>query len=175
MNCPACGNELREIGVGEFRVDACRGGCGGIWFDRFELDKVDEPYEAPGELLYDIPYDKEIRVDASKRRHCPRCGDVVMMRHFFSVKREVAVDECPACGGFWLDRGELRAIRSLFESEEARREAGEAYFDRIFGGRLEEMRRESEEKAERAQAFAKLFRFVCPSNYIPGKQSWGAY
>ena len=30
-------------------------------------------------------------------------------------------------------------------------------------------------REENLGIFAKLFRFVCPSNYIPGKQSWGAY
>ncbi|MBN1826564.1 MAG: zf-TFIIB domain-containing protein [Candidatus Eisenbacteria bacterium] len=163
------------MSVGEIRVDVCRGGCGGIWFDRFELDKVDEPDEAPGELLYDIDYDPELQVNPTKRRSCPHCEDAVMMRHFFSVKRAVAVDECPACGGFWLDRGELQTIRSLFGSEEERARAGEEYFDRIFGGQLEQMRRESEEKHAKALAFAKLFRFICPSTYIPGKQSWGAF
>ena len=30
-----------------------------------------------------------------------------MMRHFFSVKRQVEVDECPGCGGFRLDAGKM--------------------------------------------------------------------
>ena len=36
MKCPACFNELTELQVGNLTVDACQGGCGGIWFDAFE-------------------------------------------------------------------------------------------------------------------------------------------
>jgi hypothetical protein len=48
-----------------------------------------------------------------------------MMRRFSSARREVAVDECPGCGGFWLDQGELLRIRTEFPTEEARRKASE--------------------------------------------------
>jgi Zn-finger nucleic acid-binding protein len=34
-----------------------------------------------------------------------------MLRRWFSRKREVEIDECPACGGHWLDAGELAKIR----------------------------------------------------------------
>jgi Zn-finger nucleic acid-binding protein len=33
-------------------------------------------------------------------------------RHFFSAKRRVEVDQCPNCGGYWLDAGELALIRA---------------------------------------------------------------
>jgi Zn-finger nucleic acid-binding protein len=33
-------------------------------------------------------------------------------RHFFSAKRRVEVDQCPNCGGYWLDAGELNQIRA---------------------------------------------------------------
>ncbi|MHC4109379.1 MAG: zf-TFIIB domain-containing protein [Planctomycetota bacterium] len=98
-----------------------------------------------------------------------------MMRHFFSVKREVAVDECPACAGMWLACGELGAIRWQYDSEEKRTQAAEAYFQDVFGGELASMRAESQEKLERARRIARVFRFLCPSRYIPGKQDWGAF
>jgi len=34
---------------------------------------------------------------------------------------------------------------------------------------------ESEDNSKRAQGFARMFRFLLPSYYIPGKQGWGAY
>ena len=37
MNCPACGNVMTEVTAGDIRVDACKGGCGGLWFDEWEL------------------------------------------------------------------------------------------------------------------------------------------
>jgi len=53
------------------------------------------------------------------------CPDSVLMRHFFSAQRAVTVDECPTCGGVWLDAGELDRIRSEYPSDAARRQAAE--------------------------------------------------
>jgi Zn-finger nucleic acid-binding protein len=174
MKCPACDNKLTQLQVGEVAVDVCRGGCGGIWFDWFELKKMDEPFEQVGDAL-DIERDESIQVNPEQRRHCPHCGNVVMMRHFFSVKREIEVDECPKCGGFWLDYGELAHIREQYGSEAERDEEARERFAAMFDDELEKMSGESAEKLQKARRFARLFRFLLPSYYIPGKQHWGAY
>ena len=175
MECPACSGTLHEVVVEDITLDVCREGCAGIWFDNYELDKVDEAHESAGEPLLEIARNERVRVDHTRKRSCPRCDGQVMMQHFFSVKREVEVDECPACGGFWLDHGELGAIRTQFDTEDERKEAAEAYFEEVFGEDLDKMRSESREKLERVQRITRIFRFLCPSYYIPGKQSWGAY
>ena len=175
MKCPTCDNILDSLKLGNILLDVCAGGCGGIWFDAFELQKVDEPHEPTGEKLLEIKRKKNAKIDYTQKRSCPKCRDVIMIKHFFSVKRSVEVDECPKCGGFWLDYGELSRIRNLFESEEDRREAAKKYFDDIFGKELAQMHRESKEKTEKAQRIARMFKFICPSYYIPGKQEWGAY
>lgn len=174
MKCPACGNELAEMKAGEITVNACVGGCGGIWFDRFEIGKVDLPSESAGEALLHIERNPRIKVDPSQRRKCPRCA-VIMMQHFFDVKRLVSVDECPQCAGIWLDAGELATIRSEFSTEEERRQAAGKYFDDIFGKQLAEMHARSAEHAAHAQKIARLFRFICPSYYLPGKQEGAAF
>ena len=112
MKCPACFNELTEIQVGSVKVDVCKRGCGGIWFDAFELQQVDEEQEAAGERLLEIERNPKLVVDFTRKRDCPRCAGVKLMRHFFSARRKVEVDECPNCGGYWLDAGELAAIRA---------------------------------------------------------------
>jgi Zn-finger nucleic acid-binding protein len=175
MQCPACNNTLQSMTAGDIEVEICNKGCGGIWFDNHELLKFDEPHEEAGVALLDIERDPATEVDHSQRRSCPKCGDAVMMRHFFSVKRKVELDECPACGGIWLDYGELGQIRELFATEAERKHAAEAYFDDVFGDELAKMRAESEEKLAKARRFARVFRFICPSYYIPGKQDWGAF
>ena len=101
-----------ESQVGGVTVDACEGGCAGIWFDAFELQKVDEPDEVPTEDLLNVQSDPGIKVDFSLRRACPRCDGVKLLRHFFSAKRQIEVDHCPGCGGYWLDAGELEKIRA---------------------------------------------------------------
>ena len=57
MKCPACSRELAEVQVGSLLVDVCQGGCGGIWFDAFELQRMDEAHE-PGEPLLDLRRDE---------------------------------------------------------------------------------------------------------------------
>jgi len=112
MKCPACFNQLTNVQVGNLVVDVCQGGCGGIWFDAFELQRVDEESETAGETLLHIQRDERVVVDTKRKRECPRCAAIKLHRHFFSAKRRVEVDQCPNCGGYWLDAGELAEIRA---------------------------------------------------------------
>ena len=50
MKCPACFSELSSVTIGQLTVDMCRGGCGGTWFDAFELQQVDESHESAGQM-----------------------------------------------------------------------------------------------------------------------------
>jgi len=176
MNCPACTRPLATRTFDGIELDACASGCGGVWFDQFEFRKFDEPHEAAGTELLELEGAHTRPTGADDRFECPRCDDaVVLRRRFFSTKRQVEVDECPACAGVWLDVGELRDLRSLFDSEEARKEAASAYFDDVFGPQLAAMRAESEQGRDRAARFAHALRFITPSYYIPGDQEWGAY
>jgi Zn-finger nucleic acid-binding protein len=112
MKCPACFKELTAFQLRNLTVDVCQGGCGGVWFDAFELQKVDEECETAGEPLLNFQRDEHLTVDKSRKRECPCCPGVKLRRHFFSAQRRVEVDECPGCGGYWLDAGELALIRA---------------------------------------------------------------
>jgi len=175
MKCPACRNEMQERTVQEITIDVCEGHCGGIWFDRFELQKLDEKHELAGEQLWDIQRDAGILVDRNQQYHCPRCQDVIMMRHYYSIKHQVEVDECGGCGGFWLDYGELEKIRNLYDSPEEQEEDTQRFFAQQYARNLAELKAETEADMQRSQKFANLFRFLCPSYWIPGKQKGGAF
>jgi len=43
-----------------------------------------------------------------------------MHEHKYSSAKEVNVDECYGCGGFFLDSGELKVIRENYMSESER-------------------------------------------------------
>lgn len=174
MDCPACSGSLTARTFEGIALDVCAEGCGGVWFDPFEFRKFDEPHEEAGTDLLDLD-GARTRDGGGASLECPRCDEAVLHRHFFSTKRFVEIDECPACAGVWLDVGELRDIRGLFPSEDARKDAASDYFDDVFGDQLAEMRAESEAKRDKAARFAHMFRFITPSYYIPGKQDWGAY
>jgi len=175
MQCPECDGELSSMTVGSIAVDVCKDGCGGIWFDAFELQKFEALDDSAGEALLDIVPASDIEVDMTRRFDCPKCTDTVLMRHFFSTDRKVVVDECPSCGGFWLDPGELREIRDLHETDEARQQAASEYFDEVFGKQVEAEEAEADAEVARSQHFAHMFKFICPSYYVPGKQGWGAF
>ncbi len=175
MICPACEHNMTEMDVKDIKVDVCVGGCGGIWFDGYELKKVDEPHEAVGQDLLEVEYDPAVVVDGSQRRDCPHCESIVMMRHFSSIKREVEVDECPSCGGFFLDRGELNTLREQYPSEEARTEAANEMFGDMFDEDLDEIHDVNWQRVEANKRLGRMFRFLLPSFYIPGKQKWGVF
>lgn len=147
MICPACARELFTETVSGMVVDVCRGGCGGIWFDNFELDKVDAPHEALGEALLAVEFDPKVDVIETRRR-CPKCHDVVMMQHRFSPDKPVIIDECPKCGGVWLDGGELAEIRCQTPTSEDRKKAAQRFFDRLF---LEDLAALKARRAERVR------------------------
>ncbi len=112
MKCPACFSELTEVQIGSLAVDVCQGGCGGIWLDAFELQRVHEAAETAGEALLHIQRDERLVLDLSRKRECPRCPGIKLHRHFFSARRRVQVDQCPNCAGYWLDAGELAQIQA---------------------------------------------------------------
>lgn len=174
LECPFCSGAMTKMEAEGVEVDVCAGGCGGMWFDRAELGRVDEAHESAGEGLLEVARDPRRRPDLGKRVSCPIDGEI-MMRHFHSVKRAVVVDECPRCAGLWLDAGELASIRDEYPTEEAREQAAQEYFAELFGSDLAAARARSAEELEKAQKIARAFRFICPSYYIPGKQDWGAF
>jgi Zn-finger nucleic acid-binding protein len=104
MLCPKCRKAtLAEMHVGDVRtvVDQCRS-CGGIWFDRKEL-----------EAIMDLAA-RDLRIPASAevtKRCCPR--DFEKLLTFRYPQTEVMVDMCRRCDGLWLDGGELTEIRKI--------------------------------------------------------------
>ena len=176
LKCPRTGQPMVEVEIQGIVVDVSSG-CGGVWFDNFELRKFDEQHEAAGQELMRLmeQYHQPV-ADPEKRLRCPKDSDIVMMRRFFSSKRLVALDECPACGGIWLDPGELAEIHKLYKTEAEREEAGQKFAHELAeSSGLKQMVAEGQASAAQAQRFARAFRWICPSAYIPGKQSWGAF
>ncbi len=174
MNCPACGTKMTDVTAGDVKVQACKGGCGGLWFDEWALKKVDQPNQSAGEALLNIEQNPSIKVDTSKRRKCPRDTDVVMMRHFWSVKREVAVDECPKCEGIFLLAGELAEIRATCKTDAERHDAAHAYYGELFDKQMAATYEADVVTAAREKKVANLFKYICPSYYLKGYKPWGS-
>lgn len=108
MKCPACKNPLREKGASGMTLDVCYGGCGGIWFDPAELERVDARAATTLHTVWQAPHKKVVLTEP---RLCPRCPETVLERRWFSELKRVEIDQCPKCHGIWLDAGEFTRIR----------------------------------------------------------------
>lgn len=117
LNCPACNNTLTPCDTGSITVDICINGCGGIWFDRGELNKIDNGEETEGLVLYGIEKSPDVKVDSNAEKFCPVCKDKKMAKHSYSPKQNIEIDQCDICGGIWLDDCELEKIRELFKND----------------------------------------------------------
>jgi len=93
-------------------VDTCYGGCGGIWFDAKELERVSARAATTLHTVWNIPTTK---VKLSEPRPCPRCAGQLLERKWFSELKTVEIDECPQCHGVWLDAGEFTRIYEEFK------------------------------------------------------------
>ncbi len=116
MKCPACGKEMVSENFGSATVDVCENGCKGIWFDHGELALLDESHKGSGAALEAaLRYPK---TNAGQRGQipCPKCG-IPMHIHKYLRDKEVNVDECYKCGGFFLDSGELTDIRDHYMND----------------------------------------------------------
>jgi len=131
MDCPVCGKLMVEEDFGDVNVDVCKNGCKGIWFDWGELEQLDENHEGVGRALEEAL--KSPRVNDADRGpiNCPKCG-IAMHTHKYGRAKEVNVDECYACGGFFLDSGELRQIRDSYMSNQER----DAYVKKLIDEKL---------------------------------------
>jgi hypothetical protein len=146
MRCPACNALLHTITVQTNNADAleveiCSQGCGGLWFDRFELKKVDENHEQLGARLIALSSQAKGEVlPGSRKRMCPKCSNTVLHRHFSSIQRSIEVDECPGCAGIWLDQGELASLRQEYTTEAERQQAAEEYLSRLLTAAIHQAR-----------------------------------
>ena len=132
MQCPSCLGELDRMIAGDIELDACKNGCGGVWFDRDELLKFDEPHEFPTHEIIELAKKKEhVKVDSTKQKKCPKCQNEVLVRQFLDIKNTLEMDQCWNCSGVWLDVGEINALRGQFKTMEERSKAVNAYVDSV--------------------------------------------
>ncbi len=106
MECPVCNTDLEKSDLGKYGfviLDVCPQ-CQGAWFDKGELDRLDEAIwvDIEKHAFHDVEGDH-------KQVSCPKCK-VVLDPISPSDEHELIIDRCPSCEGFWLDRGELDRI-----------------------------------------------------------------
>lgn len=166
MICPVCQNEMEAESFGTVVVDVCKNGCKGIWFDWMELTKLDEDNEGLGNALREALNYERVNDEGRDQVNCPKCS-VPMQIHKYESAKEVNVDECYQCDGFFLDSGELKAIRDNFMTEEERN----TYAEKLVNGSPEFKKAEKDlERVKlRSEAIRKFTCFMRVSYYVTGK------
>jgi len=112
MKCPVCDHKLSLFKVQDFELHICSDGCSGMWFEKGELEKVDQHIEQfPAELLR-VNKVPNVLIDRSKTRDCPCCAETELKRIVLDPAIRFEIDQCPKCEGHWLDVGELEYMRN---------------------------------------------------------------
>ena len=130
MKCIRCEEEMKIVKNGSIEIDVCMDGCGGMWFDPFELKKMNEKHEVGPDFMREVGKARRKLVDKKPRLKCPK-DDATMLRHFHSVLKEVEIDQCSNCYGHWLDGGEFQKIINQFSDEKERLQVTQEFFEKL--------------------------------------------
>ena len=107
--CPRCADQvpLVEREYGAERVDFCLN-CHGIYFDKGELEGLVQIMSDFNSVKLDEP---ELENQPSSEKNftpnCPNCQEAMPTDQV----GQVWINQCSACGGIWLDQGELSALK----------------------------------------------------------------
>lgn len=126
MKCPKCLGQLEKRSVSVYRtssvkelhgagaqfaleVDQCFV-CGGVWFDKSELDKyLTEHMHAVDSPSVGTELNKAFD---HKIGDCPRCQRPLVKKPF-SLDSRVTIDSCEQCHGVWLDAAEIDRVERI--------------------------------------------------------------
>ena len=110
LECPVCGKGMKKVFINSFGfdVDICTDGCGGMFFDKAEVESFIQQHKEISEVkLYT---DKFYKVHKNNIRECPLCHKE--MRKIVIPTTNVEIDICDTCQGKFLDKGELDKLCS---------------------------------------------------------------
>lgn len=112
LKCPGCALTLApvyaEANYGRvLLLDQCPG-CGGVWFDRWEL------FFIKGSAIENLSRLDEKALLSLNPGHqgpdaCPRCSSALAAFSDPVLPRDSTIKRCPLCNGLWLNRGGLKS------------------------------------------------------------------
>lgn len=92
--------------------------CGGVWCDKLELYRVS--HHAAHKLENIKPESLSENKPINKKLICPKCHKEMIKLDDPYFPSQIAVECCPECFGFWLNRGELVEFKNW---QQAKKEA----------------------------------------------------
>jgi Zn-finger nucleic acid-binding protein len=101
-------------------IDECQG-CGGVWFERGEFDKVlriQIGSHSPSMEQEKLLGEAATKLETCEGLTCPGCEKDLAS---FKLKaQDLVIDSCPRCEGLWLDKGELDTLKGMAQKRQAR-------------------------------------------------------
>ena len=101
--CPVCDVPTVVVGTNGLRCPSCRG----LWVAQAQLQRLSD--RLPTAFT---------QVDRDRKLACPACSK----RMFVLKAHTLEIDRCSACGGVWLDEGELVRLQEFIAADKARAE-----------------------------------------------------
>jgi len=102
MKCPNCQTNLSSSEYLSIPIETCSN-CGGMWFEKSELDQVEDTIfdqdELKNSLLTHVKHSS---------KQCPVCENA--LNEFKYRWEELLLDYCPQDHGYWLDKGEIEKV-----------------------------------------------------------------
>ncbi len=104
MNCPKCESDMEEVTFQSVTVERCLG-CGGIWFDAYEANKLRQLKGADSLDSGDPDVGKQY--NKVEDIQCPKCN-VDLIRMVDASQGHIHYESCPMCFGVYFDAGEFK-------------------------------------------------------------------
>lgn len=126
MKCPNCSHTMHQVktkchyGI-PIVLDQCPS-CGGLWFDKSELFRTKHGAAKKIELI-DEKILGQIKPLKKERLKCPQDDAKLRIFSDLNFPKEIQIESCPKCGGFWFNRGEFAKYQDIKEKKIKQREA----------------------------------------------------
>ena len=104
--CPACVKALKATSIDGFQIDQCFE-CGGLWLDKGQTEHLLRRADVPYSLLNPPARALDGVLVPHGQRKCAKCDSPLGIADIEGVQ----VEACAACGGLWLEKGELGDLR----------------------------------------------------------------
>ncbi|HEX2677261.1 MAG TPA: zf-TFIIB domain-containing protein [Polyangiales bacterium] len=112
LQCPRCLSKMRKQRNQRATIDHCEQ-CEGNFFDEGEMLKVLGKSADPEVWARS----NRSRTPSASDINCPRCHARMQLHPLAHADIEVDIDFCVACGGIWLDGGEIDAVMRIGSKE----------------------------------------------------------
>ena len=114
MHCPNCDLKLEKVVAkshygADVELNQCPG-CGGVWCDDLEMHRVSSKSVQSLSKLNTRKLQKLVPI--KKKLVCPKCRGLLKEFKDPYFPKQIKLEHCSSCGGFWLNRGELLQFKN---------------------------------------------------------------